>query len=147
SVDRSDDIVTAFGAGGYDGLIAIGGDGSLHIASRLYDKGLPVIGVPKTIDNDLSATSVTFGFGTAVQTATDALDKLHSTAEAHQRVMVVELMGRHTGWIALHAGVAGSADVILIPEIPYDIDRVCKKIQDRYARGREFAIVVAAEGA
>jgi 6-phosphofructokinase 1 len=147
TVDRSDEILKAFMAAGFDGLIAIGGDGSLHIASRLFEKGLPVIGVPKTIDNDLSATSVTFGFGTAVETATDALDRLHTTAEAHQRVMVVELMGRHTGWIALHAGIAGSADVILIPEIPYDLDSVCEKIEDRYRRGREFAIVVAAEGA
>lgn len=147
TVDRSDEILAAFRAARFDGLIAIGGDGSLHIAMKLFEKGLPVIGVPKTIDNDLSATAVTFGFGTAVQTATDALDKLHSTAEAHQRVMVVELMGRHTGWIALYAGVAGTADVILIPEIPYDLEQVCRKIQDRYARGREFAIVVAAEGA
>jgi ATP-dependent phosphofructokinase / diphosphate-dependent phosphofructokinase len=147
TVDRSDDVVEAFKAARFDGLIAIGGDGSLHIASKLFEKGLPVIGVPKTIDNDLSATAVTFGFGTAVQTATDALDKLHSTAEAHQRVMVVELMGRHTGWIALYAGIAGTADVILIPEIPYDLESVCAKIEDRYRRGREFAIVVAAEGA
>ncbi len=145
--DRSAEIIAAVRDGGFDGLIAIGGDGSLHIASHLYDQGLPVIAVPKTIDNDLSATAVTFGFATAVETATDAIDKLHSTAEAHQRVMVVELMGRHVGWIALHAGIAGSADVILIPEIPYDLDRVCQKIQQRYSRGREFAIVVAAEGA
>jgi phosphofructokinase-like protein len=145
--DRSGEIISAVRAGGFDGLIAIGGDGSLHIAAKLFEQGLPVIGVPKTIDNDLSATQVTFGFATAVQTATDAIDKLHSTAEAHQRVMVVELMGRHVGWIALHAGIAGSADVILIPEIPYDIDLVCEKIQNRYRSGREFAIVVAAEGA
>jgi phosphofructokinase-like protein len=145
--DRSGEILDAVRRGGFDGLIAIGGDGSLHIAARLAEQGLPVIGVPKTIDNDLSATQVTFGFATAVQTATDAIDKLHSTAEAHQRVMVVELMGRHVGWIALHAGIAGSADVILIPEIPYDLERVCEKIQNRYRSGREFAIVVAAEGA
>jgi 6-phosphofructokinase 1 len=147
TVDRSGEIIAAVRKGGFDGLIAIGGDGSLHIAARLFEQGLPVIGVPKTIDNDLSATQVTFGFATAVQTATDAIDKLHSTAEAHQRVMVVELMGRHVGWIALHAGIAGSADVILIPEIPYDLERVCEKIQARYRGGREFAIVVAAEGA
>ena len=145
--DRSSEVIEAVRSKGFDGLIAIGGDGSLHIASRLYDQGLPVIGVPKTIDNDLRATAITFGFGTAVQTATEALDKLHSTAEAHQRIMVVELMGRHTGWIALHAGLAGTADVILIPEIPYDVDRVCAKIEDRYRSGQEFAIVVAAEGA
>ena len=147
TADRSDAIVDAFRSHGIDGLIAIGGDGSFKIASRLHAKGLPVIGVPKTIDNDLRATQVTFGFGTAVQTATDALDKLHSTAEAHQRVFVVELMGRNTGWIALHAGLAGTVDVILIPEIPYDLDRVCEKIQDRYRKGRDFALVVAAEGA
>jgi ATP-dependent phosphofructokinase / diphosphate-dependent phosphofructokinase len=145
--DRSGEIVDAVRKAGFDGLIAIGGDGSLHIAARLFEQGLPVIGVPKTIDNDLSATQVTFGFATAVQTATDALDKLHSTAEAHQRVMVVELMGRHVGWIALQAGIAGSADVILIPEIPYDLDRVCEKVESRYREGRDFAIVVAAEGA
>ncbi len=145
--DRSGEVIEAVRSRGFDGLIAIGGDGSLHIASRLYDLGLPVIGVPKTIDNDLRATATTFGFGTAVQTATDAIDKLHSTTEAHRRVMVVELMGRHTGWIALHAGIAGTADVILIPEIPYDVDRVCEKIEDRYRNGSGFAIIVAAEGA
>lgn len=147
TVDRSAEIIETFRSHGFDGLIAIGGDGSLHIASELYTRGLPVIGVPKTIDNDLSATQVTFGFGTAVQTATDALDKLRSTAEAHQRIMVVELMGRHAGWIALHAGIAGTADVILIPEIPHDLACVCQKIEDRYRHGPEFAIVVAAEGA
>ena len=146
-VDRSPEIMAAFKDHGFDGLIAIGGDGSLRIAAHLHARGMPVIGVPKTIDNDLSATQVTFGFGTAVETATDALDKLHSTAEAHNRVMVVELMGRHTGWIAVHAGIAGTADVILIPEIPYEIERVCAKIEDRWKQGREFAIVVAAEGA
>jgi ATP-dependent phosphofructokinase / diphosphate-dependent phosphofructokinase len=106
-----------------------------------------VVGVPKTIDNDLAVTQVTFGFHTAVQTASDALDKLHSTAESHERVMVVEVMGRNTGWIALHSGISGTADVILIPEIPYRMDRVCEKIESRYASGRRFAIVVAAEGA
>jgi 6-phosphofructokinase 1 len=112
------------------------------------ERGLPrVIGVPKTIDNDLLGTEVTFGFETAVTTATDALDKLHTTAQAHRRVMVVELMGRHAGWIALHAGIAGGADVILIPELPYDIQRVCEKIHARYRSGRRFAIVVVAEGA
>ena len=145
--DRSDEIISAVREGGFDGLIAIGGDGSLHIASHLHALGLPVIGVPKTIDNDLAATQVTFGFGTAVQTATDAIDKLHSTAEAHQRIMVVELMGRHTGWIALHAGIAGTADVILIPEIPYDLEQVCEKIEQRYRGSRKFALVVVAEGA
>ncbi|MFW6206950.1 MAG: 6-phosphofructokinase [Gemmatimonadota bacterium] len=145
--DRSDDIVEAFNRLDFDALIAIGGDGSLTIADRLYEKGLPVVGVPKTIDNDLAATQVTFGFHTAVQTAMDAIDKLHSTAEAHQRVMIVELMGRHTGWIALFAGLTGTADVILIPEIPYRIESVVEKIEHRYKVGRSFAIVVIAEGA
>jgi 6-phosphofructokinase 1 len=147
TVDRSDEVLSRFRELGLDALIAIGGDGSLRIAKELHDRGLPVVGVPKTIDNDLAATSVTFGFLTAVETATDAIDKLHSTAEAHRRVMVVEVMGRDTGWIALFAGVAGTADVILIPEIPYDIDHVCAKIEERYEAPPEFAIVVAAEGA
>jgi len=145
--DRSDELLEAFHEHRLDALIAIGGDGSLHIANRLAAKGLPVVGVPKTIDNDLAATQVTFGFHTAVQTATDAIDKLHSTAESHERVMVVEVMGRDTGWIALHSGVSGTADVILIPEIPYDIAKVCEKIEARYASGRRFGIVVVAEGA
>ena len=146
-VDRSDEVVSALEELGVDGLIAVGGDGSLAIAHGLSVKGVKVIGVPKTIDNDLGATSVTFGFHTAVQTATDAIDKLHSTAEAHRRIMVVELMGRNAGWIALFAGVAATADVILIPEIPYDLAEVAKKIESRWARRREFAIVVVAEGA
>jgi len=147
-VDRSDEVIDAFQRLGLDALIAIGGDGSLRIANEFAKKGLPVVGVPKTIDNDLAATQGTFGFETAVQTATDAIDKLHSTAESHERVMVVEVMGRHTGWIALHSGVSATADVILIPEIPYDLDKVCKKIEERYAPGGpRFAIVVAAEGA
>jgi 6-phosphofructokinase 1 len=146
-VDRSQEVVDRLAEHGIDVLIAIGGDGSLAIAQQLSLKGLRVVGVPKTIDNDLAATTLTFGFITAVETATDAIDKLHSTAEAHERVMVVELMGRNAGWIALYAGLAGSADVILIPEIPYDIEYVCDKIRGRYAEGREFAIVVAAEGA
>ena len=147
AVDRSDEIVDAFRLYGFDALVAIGGDGSLEIANRLYKKGIPVVGVPKTIDNDLSATFLTFGFDTAVSTATDALDKLHSTAASHNRVMVVETMGRTTGWIALHAGVSGSADVILIPEIPFDIDVVCESIRKRDRMGRRYSIVVAAEGA
>lgn len=145
--DRSGEILAGFERNQLDALIAIGGDGSLRIAQRLAEKGLPVVGVPKTIDNDLAATQVTFGFHTAVQTATDAIDKLHSTAESHERVMVVEVMGRDTGWIALHSGVSGTADVILIPEIPYDFEKVAEKIRERYATGRRFAIVVAAEGA
>jgi ATP-dependent phosphofructokinase / diphosphate-dependent phosphofructokinase len=148
TVDRSAEIVESIRAHGFDALIAIGGDGSLRIAHSLAQLGLPVVGVPKTIDNDLAATQVTFGFQTAVETATDAIDKLHSTAESHERVMVVELMGRHTGWIALFAGLSGTADVILLPEIPFSIDAVCRKVEERYAPGgRRFAIVVVAEGA
>ena len=146
-VDRSDDIIEEFRRRGLDALVAIGGDGSLQIASALSERGLPVVGVPKTIDNDLASTQVTFGFHTAVNTATDAIGRLHSTAEAHSRVMVVELMGRTAGWIALYAGVAATADVILIPEIPYDFDTLCAKIEERYETGAGFAIVVAAEGA
>jgi 6-phosphofructokinase 1 len=145
--DRSQAVLDALHQHGIDALVAVGGDGSLEIAHGLAQKGLKVVGVPKTIDNDLDATELTFGFLTAVETATDAIDKLHSTAESHERVMVVELMGRHAGWIALFAGLAGTADVILIPEIPYDIDRVCAKVQARYEAGRSFAIVVVAEGA
>jgi 6-phosphofructokinase 1 len=146
-VDRSDEVVENFRRLKIDALIAIGGDGSMRIASRFAAKGIPIVGVPKTIDNDLTGTVATFGFDTAVTVATEAIDRLHSTAEAHERVMVVEVMGRYAGWIALHSGVASTADVILIPEIPFDIDRVCDKITDREARGRRFSIVVAAEGA
>jgi ATP-dependent phosphofructokinase / diphosphate-dependent phosphofructokinase len=131
-----------------DGLIAIGGEDTLGAASKLHtEHGLPVLGVPKTIDNDLGGTDVTFGFDTAVQIATDAIDRLHTTAESHNRVMIVEVMGRHAGWIALHSGLAGGADVILIPERPFDIDEVVRLIRRRHARGRFFSIVVAAEGA
>ncbi len=146
-VDCSQQILDRFEEHEIDALIAIGGDGSLGIAQHLFELGLPVVGVPKTIDNDLAATAVTFGFSTAVETATDAIGKLHSTAESHERVMVVEVMGRHAGWIALYSGLAGTADVILIPEIPYSLASVCEKIERRYASGSRFAIVVAAEGA
>jgi len=146
-VDRSDQVVRNFRALGFDALIAIGGDGTLGIAERFARKGIPVVGVPKTIDNDIEATVITFGFDTAVSTATDALDKLHTTAESHKRVMVVEVMGRYAGWIALHSGIAGGADVILIPEIPFDVERVCEAVRARERAGREFSIVVAAEGA
>jgi len=132
---------------GLDGLIVIGGDGSLSIANRFAKAGIKVVGVPKTIDNDLSATDVTFGFNTAVNTASEALDKLHTTAESHHRVMILEVMGRYAGWIALHAGISGSADVILIPEIPYSIDAIISKIYDRYRQGKKFSIIVVAEGA
>ena len=131
-----------------DGLIAIGGEDTLGAASRLHaEHGLSVIGVPKTIDNDLGATDATFGFDTALQVACDAIDRLHTTAESHHRVMVVEVMGRHAGWIALHSGLAGGGDVILIPEQPFDIEEVCRLIRRRHSRGRFFSIVVAAEGA
>ncbi|NIN71061.1 MAG: ATP-dependent 6-phosphofructokinase [Gemmatimonadetes bacterium] len=147
AIDRSDDVIAAFRQRGFDALIAIGGDGSLRIAQDLYKKGLPVVGVPKTIDNDIEGTVLTFGFLTAVDIATDAIDRLHSTAQSHERVMVVEVMGRDTGWIALFSGVAGTADVILIPEIPYSIEKVCEKVEERDRAGRRFTIVVAAEGA
>ena len=146
-VDRSDDLVAAFHASGFDALVSIGGDGSLQISHQLWCKGLPVVCVPKTIDNDVAGTQRTFGFDSAVSTATEALDKLHSTAESHERVMVVELMGRYAGWIALYSGLSGSADVILMPEIPFDIEKVCQKIRTREAAGRHFSIVVVAEGA
>jgi ATP-dependent phosphofructokinase / diphosphate-dependent phosphofructokinase len=133
---------------GLGGLIAIGGEDTLGAAVALHaDHGLNVVGVPKTIDNDLGATDVTFGFDTALQVATEAIDRLHTTAESHHRVMVVEVMGRHAGWIALYSGLAGGADVILIPERPFDIDEVCGLLQRRHGRGRPFSIVVAAEGA
>jgi 6-phosphofructokinase 1 len=130
-----------------DGLIAIGGDDTLGAASRLGQTGVNVIGVPKTIDNDLGATDQTFGFDTALHVATEAVDRLHTTAESHNRILVVEVMGRSAGWIALHSGIAGGADVILIPELPFDIDEVCRLISRRHQRGRYFSIVVAAEGA
>ena len=146
-LDLSDEIVARCKELEIDALIAIGGDGSLNIANALSQKGLPVVGVPKTIDNDRRATDVTFGFQTAVEVATDAIGRLHSTAEAHQRAMVVEVMGRHTGWIALESGMAGGADVILIPEIPFKADLVMEKIRERDRIGRRFSIIVVAEGA
>jgi ATP-dependent phosphofructokinase / diphosphate-dependent phosphofructokinase len=145
--DRSDELIENARRLGIDALISIGGDGSLTIAKLLCDKGMKIVGVPKTIDNDVSGTITTFGFDTAVNTALEAIDKLHTTAESHDRVIVMEVMGRDSGFIALHAGVAGTADVILIPEIPYDIRKVCDKIMARDAAGRHFSIVVVAEGA
>jgi phosphofructokinase-like protein len=130
-----------------DGLVPIGGEDTLGVANRLQEEGVRVIGVPKTIDNDLGGTDVTFGFDTALQIATEAIDRLHTTAESHHRILVVEVMGRTAGWIALHSGVEGGADVILIPEIPFEIDQVCRLIGRRHDRGRPFSIVVAAEGA
>jgi phosphofructokinase-like protein len=145
--DLSDEVIANVHRAGLDALIAIGGDGTLGIALELVNRGLKIVGVPKTIDNDVSGTITTFGFDTAVSTAIEAIDKLHTTAESHDRVMVLEVMGRHAGFIALHAGVAATADVILIPEIPYDIDKVCEKITMRDRAGQNFSIVVAAEGA
>jgi ATP-dependent phosphofructokinase / diphosphate-dependent phosphofructokinase len=131
-----------------DGLIAIGGEDTLGAANRLHSEhGINVLGVPKTIDNDIGATDVTFGFDTALQVATEAIDRLHTTAESHHRVMVVEVMGRHAGWIALYSGIAGGGDVILIPEQPFDIEEVCRLLRRRHSRGRVFSIVVVAEGA
>lgn len=146
-VDRSPELIANARQQGIDAMIVIGGDGSLAIADRLADMGLNLVGVPKTIDNDVAGTITTFGFDTAVSTALDAIDRLHTTAESHDRVLVIEVMGRHAGFIALHAGLAGSADVILIPEIPYDLARVCDKIVARDRAGRHFSIVVVAEGA
>jgi 6-phosphofructokinase len=130
-----------------DCLVCIGGDGTLNIASRLFKDGVPIIGVPKTIDNDMRGTDITVGFDSAVSIATEAIDRIHTTAQSHHRVMIVEVMGRNAGWIALHAGVAGGGDVILIPEIPYEIDVVVDKVKDRNKRGKRFTIVVVAEGA
>ncbi|MEN8139623.1 MAG: ATP-dependent 6-phosphofructokinase [Thermodesulfobacteriota bacterium] len=146
--DVSDRVMKNFRRMGFFCHIAVGGDGSLEIAHRFaVEKGMPVIGVPKTIDNDLESTQLTFGFDTAVSTATDALDRLHSTAKSHDRVMVVEVMGRDSGWIAVNSGIAGDADVILIPEIPFDMDLVCAKIDENELHDKNYAIVVVAEGA
>jgi len=145
--DRTQELLDSFRAHRLDAMVAIGGEGTLGIVLHLWKRGLPAVGVPKTIDNDVGGTVTTFGFDSAVSTATDAIDKLHSTAESHERVMVVEVMGRCAGFIALNSGIAGSADVILIPEIPFDIDKVCDKIRRREADGRHFSMVVVAEGA
>jgi 6-phosphofructokinase 1 len=140
-------VVRNFADRELDALVAIGGEDTLGVATRLHaEHGLPVVGVPKTIDNDLSGTDYTFGFDTAVSIATEAIDRLHTTAESHNRVMVVEVMGRHAGWIAVHSGIAGGADVILIPEIPVDFDEVAETIRKRHARGKNFSIVVVSEG-
>lgn len=146
-VDRSDEVVSLFREHRIDVLVAIGGDGSMRIANRLRQKGVRVVGVPKTIDNDIWGCDVSLGFDTAVNTATDAIDKLTTTAESHQRIMVIELMGRHAGWIALHAGMAASADTILIPEIPFSLDAVARHIRQRDADGQTYSLVVVAEGA
>ena len=146
-IDVSDEIIKGIERLKMDALLVLGGDGTLHIAHELFQKGAPVIGVPKTIDNDIGGTEVTFGFDTAVNTATEAIDKLHSTAEAHHRVMVLELMGRNAGFITLHAGLAGGADVILIPEIPFRLESVRAKVRQRVERGSLFSIIAISEGA
>jgi ATP-dependent phosphofructokinase / diphosphate-dependent phosphofructokinase len=145
-VDFSGDVIRNAQAAGLDALVVIGGDGTLKIALELYRKGLNLVGVPKTIDNDLSATDLTFGFDTALHTATDAIDKIHTTAESHHRVMLVEVMGRDTGWIALQAGLASGAHIILIPEIPFSIERICDFVRGRESDGRKYTTVVVAEG-
>src|SRR5208337_5020755 len=132
---------------GITALVAVGGDGSLTIAQQMHEAGIPIVGVPKTIDNDLAATTVTFGFDSAVACATDALDRLHTTAESHNRVMVLEVMGRYAGWIAIYAGVAGGADVILIPEIPFRYETICAAVQEREKMGKHFTLIAASEGA
>ena len=148
TVDRSAELAAAIREEGLEGLIVVGGDGTQRIASRLMQThGIPVVGVPKTIDNDLSSTDFTFGFWSAVGVATEALDRLHTTAESHERVMILEVMGRDAGWIALYAGVAGGADCIALPELPYKVDRFIEKIQARRRRGRPFTLIVIAEGA
>ena len=146
-VDVSETVMTNFRKSGLDGLIAIGGDGTLKITHRLFQKGLPAICVPKSIDNDLLATDVTFGFDTAVGVATEAIDRIRTTAESHGRLMVVEVMGRNAGWIALFSGLAGGADVILIPEIPFSIDAIVANIRADRSAGKNFSIIVVAEGA
>lgn len=146
-IDRSEELIKKLNALKFDAVINIGGDGSQRISKVLFDKGIPIIGVPKTIDNDLSATDFTFGFQTAVQITTDSFDKLVTTAESHHRVMIMEVMGRDAGWIALHTAIAGGAEVCLIPEIPYDINKIVKRINLRYKKGRGFVNIVVAEGA
>ena len=145
--DYAERVIEMFHRTGLDALVCIGGDGTLSISYEFFKRGIPLVGVPKTIDNDIVATNSSFGFDTAVSFATDAIDRLHTTAEAHRRIMVVEVMGRYAGWIALHGGVAGGADIILIPEIPYDVEQVAQCIRERDSLGARFSIVVVAEGA
>ena len=146
-IDRSAEVIETIKAEGLDGIVAIGGDGTLRIAQRLCEMGIPMVAVPKTIDNDLAATDYTFGFMTAVSVATEAVDRLHTTAESHDRVMLLEVMGRNAGWIALYAGMAGGADIILIPEIPYRVEEIVRSIRSRQKEGSKFDIIVVAEGA
>lgn len=145
--DLSKQAISNFRKWKLDALVTIGGDGTLSIAYKLFLKGVPVVAVPKTIDNDLMGTDLTFGFDSALTVATEAIDKIHTTAQSHHRVMVIELMGRYAGWLALYAGLAGGGDVILIPEIPYEIEKICKRVVERHKRGKRFSIVVVAEGA
>ena len=145
--DGADIVKKSLENNNIDCLIAIGGEGTLSGAASMSDSGINIVGVPKTIDNDISATDVTFGFHTAVQIATDAIDRLHTTAESHDRVMVVEVMGRHAGWIATYSGIAGGADAVLVPEIEFDLDQICEQIKRRHTRGSHFSIIVVAEGA
>ena len=145
--DHSEKAISHFHEWGLDALVAVGGDGTLHSAYKLYKKGIPVVGIPKTIDNDLCGTDYTFGFHTAVSIATDALDRLHTTAASHHRVMILEVMGRNAGWIALYAGSAGGADVILIPEIPFHLKVICDQVKHRAGKGKRFSLIVVAEGA
>jgi 6-phosphofructokinase 1 len=146
-IDRSSEAVKNFEKLGLDALIAIGGDGTMTASAGMAKKGLPIVGVPKTIDNDLDGTDATFGFDSAMVSATEAIDKIHTTAQSHHRVMIVEVMGRFAGWLALHSGIAGGGDIILMPEFPYDINAVCEKIRHRNAIGKNFSIVVIGEGA
>src|SRR6204780_4223878 len=146
SRDISEQVIANAAKLGIDAIITIGGDGSQKIGYELFKRGMKIVGVPKTIDNDLSATEVTFGFDTALHVATDAIDRLHTTAESHGRVMVIEVMGRDAGWIALHSGLAGGADVILLPEIPFTIETICERLRERTATGKKFSLVVVAEG-
>ncbi len=146
-VDRSHDVVENIKNMGISCLVCIGGDGTLAIAHKLFQDGIPIVGVPKTIDNDLRGTDITFGFDSAVQVTTDGIDRIHSTAQSHHRIMIIEVMGRQAGWIALHAGLAGGGDIVLIPEIPYEIDCIVEKVMERSKKGKRFSIVVVAEGA
>lgn len=145
--DRSDQALKTIDEHGLEALVCIGGDGTMVVSHKLEQKNIPVVGIPKTIDNDLAGTDVTFGFDSALTTATEAIDKIHTTAQSHHRVMVVEVMGRYAGWLALCSGIAGGGDIVLIPEIPYNIDSICEKIKERKYRGRYFSILVVGEGA
>jgi len=145
--DRSKDVLRNIGHLKIDCLVCVGGDGTLKIASKIQKEGIPIIGIPKTIDNDIRGTDITFGFDTAVEIVTDGIDRLHTTAQSHHRVMIVEVMGRTAGWIALHSGIAGGGDIILIPEIPFEIEKVVKKVKQRGKKGKRFSIIVVAEGA